>query len=159
MLSITNLFFYNCNNPCIDWTLNATFNGHCIITFASRNLLVQFASIKMTKILGWSCFIQSKNSLLYVQTSNLTTKSFFVILARPTIQPMTMTVEMATTFFAQIFLWFPKLTSDSHSRWDPIHHWCTWFYIHYLVAMFCLLYPQIWLKGKGTTHPQLMKQQ
>jgi hypothetical protein len=28
-----------------------------------------------------------------------------------------------------------------------------------LVAMFCLPYLQIWLKGRGTTHPQLMKWQ
>jgi hypothetical protein len=44
-------------------------------------------------------------------------------------------------------------------KWDPIHCWHTWFYFHYLVVMFYLWYLQIWPRGGGTTHLQLMKWQ
>jgi hypothetical protein len=56
-------------------TLNACFCGHCKITFVGCSSLVQFASMKMTKMLGWSSFIQSKNSLLLCinQQSNIHT--------------------------------------------------------------------------------------
>jgi hypothetical protein len=51
-------------------TLNACFNGSCKITYAYCSSLVQFVNMKMTKMLGWYFFIQSKNSLSTKQQSN-----------------------------------------------------------------------------------------
>jgi hypothetical protein len=44
-------------------TLNACFSGCCKTTSACCSSLVQFVSMKMTKMLGWYFFIQSQNSL------------------------------------------------------------------------------------------------
>jgi hypothetical protein len=63
MLSIVNLLFY-------DWSMHWTRlwmhvgSGSYIITSIGCSSFVQFASMKMTKMLGWSCFIQLKNQII-----------------------------------------------------------------------------------------------
>ncbi len=56
-------------------TLNACYSGRCKITFVGCSSFMQFAGMKMTKMLGWSSFIQFINSLLLCinQQSNIHT--------------------------------------------------------------------------------------
>jgi hypothetical protein len=93
-------------------TLNACLSGCYKITFAGCSSFLQFASMKMTKMLGWSSFIQSKNSLFLCTNQHPTTIPFFNVLANLIAQFVN--ANMAVEFCEQIFLWSQGLTNDFH---------------------------------------------
>ncbi len=93
-------------------TLNACFSGHCKITSASCSSFVQFTSMKMTIMLGWSFSYNLETPCSCVQTSNSTTIPFYDVLINLIVQFVN--VDMVAEFCEQIFLWSQGLTNDSH---------------------------------------------